>query len=350
MIKSVKEHIIKHDEIVLEALTKLNNLAADAILFVVDQDQKLIGSLTDGDVRRGLINNLSVKDNVMKFIQQHPKFIRKSDYNINDIIYYKENNFRIIPIIDDQDRIINILNFRQQKSYLPIDVVIMAGGRGERLRPLTDVKPKPMLKVGDKPILEHNIDNLIKYGADDFYISIKYLGDQIKDYFEDGSKKMVNISYIDETEVLGTIGAVSKIEKFSHDTVLLTNSDLLTNLNYEAFYLDFIKHEADLAILSIPYNVSIPYAILETHDNKVNGFVEKPTYTYYANGGIYLFKKELANLIPKNKFFNATDFMDLLIELNKKVITFAFHGYWLDIGKPMDYEKAQNDIANINFS
>ena len=225
----------------------------------------------------------------------------------------------------------------------------MAGGRGQRLQPLTDATPKPLLKVGDKPIMEHNLDRLIMYGIDDFWVSVKYLGEQIEAYFGAGKQKNINIEYVWENDPMGTIGAVSKINNFKHDYVLVTNSDLLTNIDYEQFFLEFIKQGADLAVLTIPYQVAIPYAVLETERGEVKSFKEKPTYTYYSNGGIYLIKRELLDFIPENNFYNATDLMEELIRQNKKVISFPFFGYWLDVGKHEDFEKAQIDIHNIKF-
>ena len=344
-----KEHLILSGSSVKQALGVLNDLSQDAILFVVDENNKLIGSLTDGDVRRGLLNDFTVESKIDEIIQSNPKFIRKGDYDIQKIIEYREKDYRLIPVLDENDIVINVINFRYIKSYLPIDAVIMAGGRGQRLQPLTDATPKPLLKVGDKPIMEHNLNRLAMYGIDDFWVSIKYLGEQIEAYFGAGKQKNINIEYVWENEPLGTIGAVALISNFQHDYVLVTNSDLLTDIDYEQFFLEFIKQDADLAVLTIPYQVAIPYAILETEKGEVKSFKEKPTYTYYSNGGIYLMKKEMTHLIPHNKFYNATDLMEDLIQQNKKIISFPFSGYWLDVGKHEDFEKAQTDINNIKF-
>jgi NDP-sugar pyrophosphorylase family protein len=235
------------------------------------------------------------------------------------------------------------------RSYLPIDAVIMAGGRGQRLSPLTDSIPKPLLLVGDKPIIDHNISRLSQYGIDDFWISVKYLGQQIETYFGNGLERNININYVWEDKPLGTIGAVSQINNLQHDYILVSNSDLLTNLDYEHFFLDFIERDADISIVTIPYQVNIPYAVLETLDGEVKNFKEKPIYTYYSNGGIYLIKKTALESIPRNSYFNATDLIEELIHKNKKVISYPMVGYWLDIGNPQDYEKAQKDIKNIKF-
>ena len=344
-----KEHLITSETPIREALQKLDILARDAILFVVDTEDKLIGSLTDGDVRRGLIKGVTIDEAVEKIIQQNPRFIRKGARDIHKTIELRRQNFTIIPVIDTANKVVNIVNFRNLRSYLPIDAIIMAGGRGQRLKPLTDTIPKPLLKVGDKSIMEHNVDRLALYGIEDFWISVNYLGDQIVDYFGDGKDKNRSIQYVWEDEPLGTIGSASKIDNFKHEHVLVSNSDILTNLDYEAFYLDFLEKDADFAVATIPYNVSIPYAVMETSNGHVLNFKEKPTYTYYSNGGIYLMKRSVLEYIPKGRHFNATDLMEKLIKENRKVVSYPLVGYWLDVGKHEDFEKAQNDINTIKF-
>lgn len=344
-----KDHLILSGSKVKEALLLFNELSQDAILFVVGVDDKLIGALTDGDVRRGLLKGFTIDSNIDDIIQENPRYITKGENNLEKIIEYREGDFRIVPVVDENHRVVNVINFRKIRSYLPIDAVIMAGGRGQRLHPLTDTIPKPLLKVGNKAIMEHNLDRLTLFGIDDFWISVKYLGEQIESHFGQGVEKNIKIEYVWEKEPLGTIGAVSKIKNFEHDYILVTNSDLLTNIDYEQFFLEFIKQDADLAVLTIPYQVSIPYAVLETSNGTVKSFKEKPTYTYYSNGGIYLMKKEMLKYIPKNTFFDAPDLMQELINNNLKVISFPFSGYWLDVGKHEDFEKAHIDIHNIKF-
>lgn len=348
-MRNYREHLLQTESTIKQALIKLDELASDAILFVIDINDKLIGSLTDGDVRRGLLKGIKIDDKVNSIIQENPRSIKKGEENIQKIIEYRESNFKILPVLDKENRVVNVINFRTVRSYLPIDAVIMAGGKGTRLRPLTETTPKPLLKVGDKPIMEHNLDRLTLYGIDDFWLSVKYLGEQIESYFGDGSGKNTKIDYVWEDEPLGTIGAVSKITNFRHDYVLITNSDILTNLDYESFFLDFIEQDADLSVVTIPYQVNVPYAVLETSNGHVMSFKEKPTYTYYSNGGIYLMKRSVLNHIPNKTFFNATDLMEKLIKEDSKVISYPLAGYWLDIGKHEDFEKAQNDINKIKF-
>lgn len=344
-----RRHLILSESTINQALIQLDKLSVDAILFIVDNKDKLLGALTDGDVRRGLINGISIDQPVETIIQTHPRFIRRGETDITKLIEYREGNFRIVPVLDENDHIVNIINFRRVKSYLPIDAVIMAGGRGQRLSPLTDNTPKPMLKIGDTPIIEHNIRRLSYFGINEFWISVNYLGEQIEEHFGNGDGRDIKIAYVREDIPLGTIGSVSRIEEFRHDYVLVSNADILTNLDYEHFFLEFTRKGADFAVVAIPYQVTVPYAVLETNEGNISSFKEKPTYTYYSNGGIYLMKKDVLKYLPKDTFYNTTDLIESLIAKNKKVIAYSLEGYWLDIGNPEDFEKAKKDITRIKF-
>lgn len=348
-MRSYKEHLVSVDATIKEALTLLDNLAIDAILFAVDTEQRLIGSLTDGDVRRGLLKGLNLEEKVSTFIQSNPKFIRKGSYTIQEIIALRDKNYIVIPVINSDNQIVNVLNFRIQKSYLPVDAVIMAGGLGSRLKPLTDNTPKPLLKVGDKTIIDHNVDRLRKFGVDDYWISVRFLGEQLESHFMDGASRNISVKYVWEDTPLGTIGAVGKIDDFQHDYILVTNSDILTTLNYEDFFLDFIDKAADMSVITIPYQVNIPYAVMETENNHVISFKEKPTYTYFSNGGIYLIKRSILNKIPKGTHYNSTDLMEQVIADGGKLISYPIREYWLDIGKHEDFTQAQEDIKTLKL-
>ncbi len=344
-----KNHFIQSGSTIKDALEKLDLLGKDAILFIVDNNQKMIASLTDGDVRRGLLKGATIDDLVDSIGQSNPRFLRKGDSDIKKVISFRNDLLRIIPVLDQKDRIVDIVNFNKQKSYLPLDAVIMAGGQGMRLRPLTTNTPKPLLKVGDKPIIEHNVDRLIFYGIKNYHISVNYLAEKIESFFKDGSSKHIDIKYLRESQPLGTIGAVSEIENFEHEHVLITNSDILTNIDYEDFFLDFIEQDADFSVVSIPYTVNVPYAVLNIDNNRVIDFKEKPTFTYYSNGGIYLAKKEVLKKIEKGVLYNTTDLMEKLISEKAKVISYPLIGYWLDIGNHEDYKKAQIEFEHIKF-
>jgi len=343
-----KQHLISFNKSLSDALLKLNQLPQEKILFVVDEATTLLGSITDGDIRRGLLKSNSKDGSIKNFYQPFPKFLYQDQQNVKSIVELREKGFKVVPIIDKEKRIIDILNFNFYRSYLSIDAVVMAGGRGSRLSPLTDKIPKPLLKIGDKPIIEHNIDRLISFGIKDFWFSVNYLKEQIKEHFAK-SKKDIKIRYIEEDQPMGTIGALSMVEAFQNEHVLVTNSDLLTDLNYEDFYQDFLKNDADISMVTIPYEVSIPYGVVEQDQKQVQGIKEKPTYTYYSNAGIYLMKRKVIASIPKNTFFNATDLIMYELSKKKKVISYPFSGYWIDIGKQEDLKRANSDFKHIKF-
>ena len=343
---SWEKHILNHSTTIKEALISLDALGQDTMLFVVNEERKLIGALTDGDIRRGLLKGITLNDSVIKACNKTPHFIVHNEQYISKLISYREKNLKLIPVINDTHEVIDIVNFRVSKSKLPVDAVIMAGGKGKRLRPLTNNTPKPLLKVGPKPIIEHLIDQLSYYGMTDVKLSIKYLGEQIEEFAKNKSNEDLNISAFWDNDELGTIGSLKLINELKKDYILVCNADLLSNVDYEKFFFDFIENDADLSVLSIPYSVNIPYAVLNLNDNRVLDLKEKPTYTYYSNGGMYLMKKEVLALIPENTRYSATDLLGKLIELNKKVRSYQHEGYWLDIGRIDDYNKANKDIAS----
>lgn len=348
-MRDYREHLINKDSLLKDSLVQLDKLAPDAILFVVDEYSHLLGSLTDGDVRRGLLVGKGLEERVFNYVQTNPKSIKKANYSIQEIIDLREQNFKVLPVLDEESRIVNVINFRIQKSYLPIDVLIMAGGRGSRLSPMTDTLPKPLLKVADKPIIDYNFDRLRYFGVDDFHISVRYLGDKIEDHFRQRNIRDVKINFIRENKPLGTLGAASLVEDFQNDFILVINSDLLTNIDFEDFFLDFLSKKADMSVVTIPYQVDIPYAVMETKNDKITSFKEKPTYTYYSNGGIYLVKRDILNRVPKNIFYNTTDLMEELISKGGNLLSYPNRRYWLDIGRPQDFEKAQLDVRYLGL-
>ncbi len=331
-----------------DALKKLNQLAADAVLFVVD-GKRLIGSLTDGDIRRGLLKGLSAQNCLEEFCNQNPFVLLENDIDYEIIKACKQKNIKIIPQINASKDLVGIINLRHLKSVLPIDVAIMAGGRGKRLKPLTNERPKPLLPVGDKPIIQRNIESLMEYGINDFWFSLRYLSQMLERTLVKSKSDNVNYHFLHEDKALGTIGSVSMIDNLKKEYLLIMNSDILTNLNYESFFDDMLKKNADFSLVTIPYNIDVPFAIMETCDEKVIGFQEKPTYTYNANAGIYLMKRKVLKEIPQNSFFNTTDLMQRLIEKQYHVSIYSHPGYWLDIGSHADYKKAQEDIKTLNF-
>jgi dTDP-glucose pyrophosphorylase len=346
-MKNYSTSIIGEGSSVIEALRKLNEGHSSLTLFVVNNNCKMVGTVTDGDFRRGFINGLSLSDTVSKFMTTKFHYIGE-DYTVNEIKEIRNKEIKLLPVLNNNMEIVKVYNLQSRKNILPLECMIMAGGRGERLRPLTDSVPKPMLPLAGKPIIEHNINRLTTYGIEKIYISVKYLGQQIVDYFGDGSSKDIQIEYINEEKPLGTAGALSLVDNFETEYILLMNSDLFTDVDLEDLYLQVIEQDAVMGIASIPYTLKVPYALFDEKDKRINGFTEKPIITNYANAGIYIFKKDLINRIPKDTFFNITDLLEIIIKENLKVIHNPIIGYWIDIGQPQDYLNAQEIIKHIN--
>jgi dTDP-glucose pyrophosphorylase len=348
MLTPISKFLIQQSSSIKEALHRLNSLDK-LILFVVDERQVLKGTLTDGDIRRGLMRGLDMEASVVDFMNTNFRAYTAKVLNTRLVTELRKDNIAVVPVLDTQGRIERLIDFTKTRAILPITVIIMAGGRGERLKPLTDSCPKPMLNIGDKPILEYIIDRLIDYGVINIYISVRYLAEQIVDYFGDGSGKGINIQYIYEEEALGTFGAVSFLNlcESDHKHLLVMNSDLLTNIDFEDLYQHCLNEDSDFTVASVPYKINIPYAILEAENGIIKGINEKPTYTYYANAGIYMLKTSLLSKLKKNTFLNATDFCESLLNDLHKVTVYPILGYWLDIGKHEDYIKANEDIVHI---
>ena len=342
-------HIIMSGSSVRDALALINRLSSDSMtIFVADKNGRMCGTLTDGDIRRNLILGNSIERTVDEFMNHQFRFIK---YNEPDLVT-KIKDFRdvkhisLIPVLNDDMIIVDIINLKKCHSCLPIDAVIMAGGKGERLRPLTEKTPKPLLTVGDKAIIDHNVDNLISFGIKHINVTVNYLKEQIIEHYKN-PRNNIKIQTVSESQFLGTIGAIKLVKEFHNDTILVMNSDLFTDINFEDFYLHFKSTNADMAVGAVPYTIAVPYGIFDIDDEQIKGIIEKPTYNYYANSGIYLIKRSIISMIPDDVFYNATDLINLLIINKKKVVKYPIAGYWIDIGNKDEYSKAQEIHKHI---
>ncbi len=345
-MKEFSKNFIHQNKNIVEAMKMLGDVPETLTLFVVDDDEKLVGTLTDGDIRRAFIKGKTLDDNVSDFMFTRFTSVY-NNFTVEEFKKARNLGIRLLPVLNQFEKVERIIDVKRQKSNLPLEALIMAGGRGERLQPLTNKTPKPMLMLGDKPILEHNIDRLIEYGITKIYISVKYLAEQIIDYFGDGSSKGISIEYIHEEKPLGTAGAISLLKEIGTDYLLLMNSDLFTDADFEDLYLQTLKNNAELGAASVSYSVKVPYGIFTESNKKITGLKEKPTITSYANSGIYILNKNLFSLIPENTFFNITDLMNLMIEQNRTIIHNPIIGYWIDIGQHQDYENAQEIVKHL---
>jgi len=345
----IPQLVIHKDELLVKALSKMNDIRGldTLILFIVDDNNRVLGTLTDGDVRRYLADANPIDVSVGEICFKDFRF-EVDTHKYIDLSKYKSSVVKVVPILNDKGELIDVIELKKQKAQLPLECVIMAGGRGKRLSPLTDTVPKPMLPLGEKPIIEHNIDRLISFGIKKIYISLKYLGEQIQDYFGNGTTKGIEIEYIWEDEPLGTAGALSLVDHFKSKHLLLMNSDLFTDVDFEDLYLDLLSEKSDMVVATTEYKVDVPFAVFETNGRQVKSFREKPSYVYHSNAGIYLFKTELVKKIPKNQFYNITDLMEELVNEGGKLTYNPILGYWIDIGNPTDYNRAQEFIKHFS--
>ena len=305
-------HLIHESQSIIEALKTINSIKVDPmVLFVLNDKEQVIGTITDGDVRRALIAGHKLDDKVGNVIKPHFNYLGYPDAHlVEHLIEQRALKMQLVPMLDEQHHLVEIINLETTKTKLPVDAVLMAGGKGERLRPLTEKTPKPLLHVGKKAIIDHNVDRLIHYGVNHINVTVNYLGEQLEEHFA-RPHKGVHVCTVREPMFLGTIGSVKFVKEFYHDTVLLMNSDLFTNIDYEEFYLHFRKNNADISVAAVPYTVSVPYGIFDLEGRDIKGLIEK------------------------------------LIEEGKKVIRFPLNGTWIDIGSKAEYEKAQELVKHI---
>lgn len=344
------QHIISQNKTLLEALNQINSIVnAPLVLFIIDENGHMVGTLTDGDSRRALITGVSLHVEIKEVMHRNFHYLTDGNYDIVlQIQRLREIPLKLIPVLNKRQKIVDIIDLSKYKTRLPIDAVLMAGGKGERLRPLTERIPKPLLPVGGKAIIDHNIDRLISYGIKHISVTVNYLKEQIEEHFREPIK-CVHVQTVRESKYFGTIGSIRLVKKFYNDTILVMNSDLFTNINYEDFYTHYADHKADMSIVTVPYSIQVPYGIFKIENRRdITGLVEKPIYNYYANAGIYLIKKSVLNFIPKRTFYNATDLIETLITAKKKVIRFPFNGTWIDIGNPQEYKYVQ-EIAKYIY-
>lgn len=340
----ISRHSILQDSTVKDALSALNNLSGERMtLFVVDNSGKLKGTVTDGDIRRALLSGSSLDSPVTAVMNRNFIAARGKEELRDKISVARVKRLDLLPVVTE-GRLSAIIDLTFVKTYLPIDAVLMAGGRGERLRPLTDTLPKPLLPVGDKPIIDHNVDILEAHGIENIYVTVNYLADLIKSHFSlrEGSSA---VKCVEEPKRLGTMGSLSLVEGLSHDNVLLMNSDLLAEIDFEGLYRHHLEKNADVTVAAVPYVVSVPYAIMNLEGDYMKGIEEKPTFNYLANAGVYLLRRDILARLKKGEYMDTPDFISMLIAEGGRVACYPIEGTWIDIGSPKDYRYA-NEIMS----
>lgn len=348
-MKSWKQVVIPPEMPVLEAI-RIIDTGALQIALVVDSDMKLLGVATDGDVRRGILRGIRLEDPVEHIMSRDFSFARKDSGRESILSLMRQKELRHIPILDEQGRIVDLCLLMDMvaPAERKNSVVLMAGGLGSRLRPLTNDCPKPLLKVGGKPLLENIIESFAGYGFKRFFISVNYMAEMIKDYFEDGAKLGVSISYLWEHKRLGTAGALSQLTAHPEESFFVMNGDLLTQINFDHL-LDFhLQHKAQATMCVREYHYQVPYGVVRAEGEILSGIDEKPVQTFFVNAGIYVLEPMVLRFIPENSFFDMPTLFEKLIEKGHKTTIFPIREYWLDIGQMDDLKRANRDYCN-NF-
>lgn len=344
----MNQYVIKENATLLEALHQLNLLSGkQMVLLVTNECDVMTGTLTDGDVRRALLGGVSLNAQVKEAMHRNFKAIKTKDVDVVMMRNCRINGVGILPHLNDDGTIKTVYDLTKTKAVLPLSAILMAGGKGERLRPLTLNTPKPLLEIGGKAIIDYNIEALASVGIDDITVTTRYLADQIHAHFSTPVAG-VNVKCVTETLPLGTIGAASLVSRSEEGNTLVMNSDLLTTISFEEMYMRHIEEQADVTIAAIPYVVSVPYAILTTDGAQVKGIEEKPSYSYYANAGIYIFSNKLLNTVPSDSRTDATDLIEQAINNGLKVVYYPINGTWIDVGSPNDFKQAQDLMRHHN--
>ena len=315
---------------------------------VVDDDLKLLGVLTDGDIRRGLLRGLGLESSIESLINKHPVVANINDTKERILELANEKKLHQIPIISN-GKLIGIQDIREflAPKNKPNKVILMVGGLGTRLRPLTNDVPKPMLDVGNKPILHTIVENFAKYGYTDIIMCVNYKSEIIKEYFGNGDKFGVKIEYVLENQRMGTAGALSLLKERPKDDFFVMNGDLLTNVNFEYLH-EYHKDSNALASICIrKYEMQVPYGVVNVRANKVTSIEEKPTQSFFVSAGIYMFSPIVLDFIPKGVFYDMPTLLGELLKQNFAVYPFFIREYWLDIGKMDEYRRANDEYEGV---
>ncbi len=333
----------------IENALSVIDFGAVKIALIIDADNKLLGTLGDGDIRRGLLRKKTLNDTIKDVYFKNPVTAEKGSSREDLLRLCSINKIGQVPIIDDDRRVIGLFVIDEElsKKQYENNVVLMVGGLGTRLRPLTENKPKPMLNVGDKPILQTIVERFSNSGFTNITMCLGYKSNVIQDYFQDGSDFGANIDYIVEEKRMGTAGALTLIKKKLNKPFFVMNGDLLTSVDFEKMF-DFHKSNNSKATMCVrEYDIEVPYGVVSTSNEKIVSIEEKPIHSFFVNAGIYLLEPECIDLIPDNEFYDMPSLFEELIKSNRNTISFPLREYWLDIGRIADYERANLDYSRF---
>lgn len=334
----MEKHIISEKATLFEALDRLNHLSGGVMtLFALTDSGTVSGSLTDGDIRRALLRGVSLQSSVAEAMNRD--FHRYDAGDHGQIPALRQMNVSLLPVLDYDGKLMELIDLTKIRARLPLKAILMAGGLGERLRPMTLTTPKPLLEIEGKPIIDYNIEKLAAVGITDIYVTARYLSEKIASHLS-VPVAGVYAKTVVEQKPLGTIGAAALVDIPPEGNTLVMNSDILTTLRFEEMFARHCQSGADITIAAIPYSVSVPYAILATDGDRVVSLEEKPTYSYFANAGIYIFRNSVLRGIEKNVRTDATTLIEQTIVKGGKVTYFPVNGTWIDIGTPSDFAHA----------
>lgn len=315
------------------------------IAVVTDRDGKLAGIVTDGDIRRGILKGISMNSPVSRIMNPHPIKIPKLTDRNCILNLLKINNIRHLPVVDEEGRVIGLERLDELLMAPRFEnwVVVMAGGLGTRLGALTSDCPKPMLKIGEKPVLQTMLEQLVRQGFRRFCFSVNYKAEQIKDYFGDGSGWGAEIRYLDENKQLGTAGSLSILPFETREPILVINGDILTKLSFEQLLNFHTERQARATIAVATYDYQVPYGVIKANRDRLIGFEEKPVYASFINAGIYALNPEILSYIPKDSYFDMNSLFEAMLQNKEPVCVFPIREYWIDIGGISDFDQAGKD-------
>jgi dTDP-glucose pyrophosphorylase len=350
----MSDTVLKFSDTLYDAVKVIEN-TYKRLAVVVDSENVLLGTLTDGDIRRCLLNGGSLQTEVGEAMNTSPVVTLPNTASTTMVRQLQDNVIQSIPIVDDQGRFCRIVHISEligdtdsaPDQDLFSAAVIMAGGEGTRLRPLTENMPKPMVKIGGAPLLERLIKKMAKSGLKKIYISVNYLSDVIESHFADGKRFGIEILYLKEKHKLGTAGALSLLPNTIDGPLLVMNGDVFSTYDLNNRYSFHCETNAKITVGAVEYRVEIPYGVIKSDGSDVVGLEEKPSQRYLCNAGIYVLSPEVLKLIPEDIFFNMTDLIDSCLKMKQRVTVFPVHEYWTDIGTPEDLEKARKLFSKL---
>ena len=354
--KDISALCIGLDSSLREAMACID-LNVRGITLVVDQDRRLLGTITDGDIRHAMLSGAKLDAPIDQLLARKaggpygtPVTAPSGTDTATLLSIMHERRVRQIPIVDNENRVISLatLDDLMPSEDLGLRAIVMAGGFGMRLRPLTEQIPKPMLPVGDRPLLELIVDQLRSAGIRQVNLATHYKSDVIANHFGNGQGFGVDIRYVKEDQPLGTAGALSLLED-SHEPLLVMNGDILTRVDFRAMLNFHKEHDAELTVAVRQYDFRVPYGVIEAEGANVRGIIEKPVVSQFINAGIYLLSPAVRRLIPNGKPYDIPDLIQRLLKQGQPVVCFPIREYWLDIGKADHYDQAQSDIAAGRF-